>query len=719
MRKLLWMVILFWITISLSAKKIGIALSGGGARGFAQIGMLKVLEEEGIYPDYIAGTSIGAIVGAMYAMGYTASEMEALALMIDWQELFSDAYTRRDLNLAQKRWAEYGNVHFEIDEEGSFRIPQGMISANNINLELFRLFAATSHIESFNRLPIPFRCVATNLISGNMRVFDQGSLMQAVRASMSIPSILKPFELADSIYIDGGISNNLPVEQLIDMGAEISIAMKTSSGLRPANKLNNFFQVYDQTLNIGITRNVSRSITEADLVLDPLLDGFSSSNFRQISQIILAGETYARENIAKIRALVEKHNLKTSNTLPPILKTEPLHKVYITSISVEGSKYISSVKIKEYLDIHSGNSYALGTMVDRFQRAWNLQLFHYLYPTLTPNENGWHLTIHVGEKTRNSIALSNAYSTDEGLAVGTILSLNNYLSRDSRLVAEARVGGSNELNIDFVRNFGERFGVYYRIFPYINEKTLYVYENHERIHSIGSLESGATGGVGFLLFDQAILETYGFHYYTKLYRKIADIDALEDDFAVTGTGIKAYHESTNDFYFPMNGSKVLSKLTFSRNIAKNDLVYGKYVFDSETFFPVGDGVAIKLRFSYGANFDKNDELGFDPFYLGGSEGFYGYRKYEVSAPFYKRYDIGLRFNPNRNLFVDTGLQGLNHANSDIWSPHQDIFFTTYAGIGYRTIFGPLQLMGALNEDRSFKVLANIGFTKDIFAFSRR
>lgn len=208
------------------ASGIGYALSGGGARGFAHVGILKVLEEEGIQPDYIAGTSIGAIIGAFYALGYNAAEIESLSLNINWESIFDERQSRNDLYIGQKRWAPFGNAEFEIDDAWKMQLPSSVYSGVNLNLELFRAFSIASKQREFRSFPIPFAAIGTDLLNGDPKVFDQGSLMQALRASMSIPSLLLPFAVDGRLYIDGGISQNLPIDLVKQMGATNVIGFK-------------------------------------------------------------------------------------------------------------------------------------------------------------------------------------------------------------------------------------------------------------------------------------------------------------------------------------------------------------------------------------------------------------------------------------------------------------------------------------------------------------
>lgn len=713
--KFIILLLLIWQFNTLMAQKVGYAFSGGGARGFAQIGILKVLEAEGIYPDYISGTSIGAVVGALYAMGYSAAEIEELATEINWQETFRDSFERRDLNIGNKRWAPYGNLSFEIGDNWQFYLPQSMIAANAINLELFRLFAPVSAIRDFSALPIPFSCISTNLLTGNMHVFREGSLMQAVKSSMSIPSIIQPFEISDSLYIDGGISRNLPVEEVLEDGADFIFAFKTNSGLRPRQRINNLFQVFDQTVNISITKNVKASVNDCDFLFEPDLDIFNASDFRNLTQIIAAGEEYALSRIDEIRAIRREIGGKANHRVKP----EPLYTLKIEAIEIEGNVHISSTKIREYLGLKPGRTYTLNSIVRSCTAVWNLQLFHFIYPELVPVDDAYKLIIHLKERGRKSLSINNSYTTEDALVAGAVLSLNNYISRNSSFLAEIKLGGKNELNIDFVRNFGETWGVYYRLFPYINEKTLYVYDDHLKVNSIGSLETGLTTGIGFFVANKAVLESYAYHYNTKLYRKIAGTDDMNNKLSVSGLGLKLLHENQDDFFFPMNGSRVVSKLSFSRNLEVEDVTYGKFVTELENLEPITRSLSLSLKFDYGANFNKEDNLSFDPFYLGGSEAYPGYQKYELSAPFYKIYSAALRYNPVNNHFLDFGVHGINYANRDIWSPEQNIKLCVYAAYGYSSIAGPLKLLVSLSDDKRINTYLNLGYSTDIFAFSRR
>jgi NTE family protein len=275
-------------------EKIGLALSGGGARGLAHIGVLKVIDELEIPVDCIAGTSTGAIIGGLYAMGYSGAEIEDIVLGITWKDIFDEKICREDVYIGEKRWGPFANIYFALDDKFIPKLPQAFLSGNNLVNKLFEIFYPV-HINDFNELPIPFRCVATNILTGEITVFEEGSLHEAIRASMSFPSIIKPFELHNQLYVDGGIVKNLPVEAARSMGADIVIGIKTNSGLRSKEELKSLIDVLDQTINLQITRNIGESIDACEFLIEPDLEDISLLDFSQKQRIINLGELAARE----------------------------------------------------------------------------------------------------------------------------------------------------------------------------------------------------------------------------------------------------------------------------------------------------------------------------------------------------------------------------------------------------------------------------------------
>ncbi|MCK9556851.1 MAG: patatin-like phospholipase family protein [Candidatus Cloacimonetes bacterium] len=701
------------------ATGIGYALSGGGARGFAHIGVLKVLEEEGLKPDYISGTSIGAVIGAFYAMGYNASQIESLAINIDWYRLLQDNVPRRDLYVGQKRWAPYGNTILELDEKWNPKLPTSLYKANNLNLELFELYAPASGIRDFNKLDIPFSCIATDLQKGTGKEFVNGSLWQAVRASLSVPSLILPFKVGESLYIDGGISQNLPIAEVKQMGAGLVLAIKVNSSLREEENLESIIDILDQTINIGISRNLQKNLDQCDLLLEPELSPYSSQDFKHVDQIIAIGEDYARKNIDQIRLFIQSNNIEPRSIPRYNQHEEPIFQV--NKLEGSGNERISLAKIREYLGIKIPGRYNAEEISTAARRALNSQYFNVLYPELIPDDKGGYiLRIIVNEKQAKSLTLNTAYNNEEKLTAGVVLNINNKLLKNSRLLAQAVLGGKNELNIDYVKNFGDLWGIYYRLFSYINEKTLYAYnEDHYQVNSSKSLEWGATAGLGIFSIHNIIGEGFLYYSNTSLYRGISETDMPSRYYSVAGFGVKAYYESLDDYLFPMQGVMMKGKFNFAREEELSDYLYSSFRGKAEAYIPITHNLSADVGLSVGTYFDSQASQRFDFFTLGGIDEFKGYSRYEISAPHFRIMQLGFVSEPWKDVFLKAGLQGLSYSDGEFVA---DVFSDQscyYAGLGIRPYRLPMRFFVALNKRNVLNTMFSIGYDGDIFHFSRK
>jgi len=267
MKKIIISLTLILIYVLLDAESIGLALSGGGARALAHIGVIKVIDEQQIPIDYIAGTSVGAVVGGLYALGYSGSEIEKLILDLEWDKILDDSILRSDVYISQKRWLPNSNIYFDLNDKFSPKLPQAFVPGNNLINELFDLTYNASDIFCFDDLKIPFRCVSTNILTGEKRVFSEGSLHEVMRASMSFPSVISPFQLDNELYIDGGIVCNLPSKIVKNMGADFIIGIDFSSGLKKDEQLVSLIDVLQQTISINMSENIEESREICDLLI--------------------------------------------------------------------------------------------------------------------------------------------------------------------------------------------------------------------------------------------------------------------------------------------------------------------------------------------------------------------------------------------------------------------------------------------------------------------
>ena len=275
-------------------ERVGLVLSGGAARGLAHIGVLKALEEQGVVIDAIAGTSMGAVVGGLYAAGYSIAELEQLATELDWQQALSDAPPREDIPFRRKQDDRDFLVKQKLSfrDDGTLGLPLGVLQGQNLAVLLEKLFARAGAVDDFDDLPIPFRAVAADISTGEAVVFSHGHLALAVRASMSIPAVLTPVEVDGRLLVDGGISNNIPVDIARSMGVDRVIVVDIGSPLASTESLQTVFNILNQSVALLTRRNSEAQLAtlqQQDILIQPELAGFGITDFARAQGMMDAG----------------------------------------------------------------------------------------------------------------------------------------------------------------------------------------------------------------------------------------------------------------------------------------------------------------------------------------------------------------------------------------------------------------------------------------------
>jgi NTE family protein len=287
--------------------KVGLVLSGGGARGIAHVGVLKVLEELQVPVDAIAGTSMGAVVGGLYASGMSAAEIEALVQTLDWQSSFRDRSPRRDLDYRRKQEERRFLVRLPVGfGADGFRLPRGLIQGQKLTQVLREKTLPVAAIDDFDRLPVPFRAVATDIENGQAVILGQGDLTHAMRASMSAPGVFAPVELDGRLLVDGGLANNLPVDIARALGVDVVIAVDVGYEPQPREQLDTAIAMSNQMIAVLIQRETDRQralLTAGDLLLKPALGNLSSLDFERVGQFLRRGEEAARALAPRLAAL--------------------------------------------------------------------------------------------------------------------------------------------------------------------------------------------------------------------------------------------------------------------------------------------------------------------------------------------------------------------------------------------------------------------------------
>jgi len=354
--------------------RLGLVLSGGGARGLAHVGTLKMLDSLQIEVDYIAGTSMGGIIGAFYAMGYSGEEIEEQLLKIQWRDLFHDNPSRATLPFFRKR--ETGRYQLSLGFTGFKPTPpSGLIFGQNISRTLVRYTFPFEVMRDFDRLPIPFRCVAIDLITGQQVVLGRGSLARAMRASMAIPTVLSPVSWGDSLLVDGGTVNNLPVDV---------------SKFRERQQLDSALAVMGQWFTVADFERRRLNIENADVIIRPDIAEFTMLDFspERIREIIRRGETAAREFLPELLALQSAHGLypepgETTRAPGDSLVPGPV----IAQVRISGARYIGSDTIRRLLGLDAGDELLVDDLNRRVDEMYSLGYFEQIQYEVIPNSN--------------------------------------------------------------------------------------------------------------------------------------------------------------------------------------------------------------------------------------------------------------------------------------------------------------------------------------------
>lgn len=312
MKKYILLTFLFFNSLLLlsqvqSKSKVGLVLSGGGAKGFAHIGVLKVLEEAGVKIDYIGGTSMGSVVGGLYASGYNATQIDSIFQSTNFNELINDFIPRSSKNFYEKRNDELYALVLPFDKF-KIGIPEALSKGMyNFNL-LSRLTRNVRHIRDFNQLPIPFLCIGSNIETGTQVILDRGNLAQAMIASSAFPSLFSPVEIDGELLVDGGVTNNYPIDEIRKLGADIIIGVDVQDDLRDRNSLKDATKILVQITNLHSIEKMKSNIEKTDIYIKPDIKDYGVISFDKGKEIIKKGEDATFSVYEKLKVLGEQAN---------------------------------------------------------------------------------------------------------------------------------------------------------------------------------------------------------------------------------------------------------------------------------------------------------------------------------------------------------------------------------------------------------------------------
>lgn len=681
--------------------KIGLSLAGGGAKGFAHIGVLKVLDSLGVKIDYISGTSMGAIVGGLYASGYTGKEIEKIVMDTDFYNIIANEKTRQETSFFSKSNDKY--ILTIPVQDGKINVLPKAISTGQKNIYLLKeLFKNVSAIDDFSKLPIPFLCIGTNLESGKMQIFDKGDLVSSIMASSAFPSLMDPVKIGDSLYIDGAMTINYPSKPLKDRGIDIVIGVDLSQGLASAKDLQSAISILNQVIDYGIQKETINQYKYTDINIHPDLKGMGATSYDAKKTILDSGYAEAQKYIEPL-SLLPKREIN--------LLRAPTNSIYsnvykIDSLILENNRIFAKnyVQGKMGLRLPSLQTYGgINKMIDKLYATNNYKLIN--YDVIHQNERNY-LKLNVTEDdTRFFLKFGLHY--DEIFKTGLLLNATakRLLFRNSIISLDIVVGDQPRYYFNYFIDNGyiPGFGVYASGMSLdLKDIDSNVYEewnwfrNEAFIQSIWKDKYAIGGGISHDYFETKFLGVGDYinsKSFINPYVFIKSDTQNDKSFPTRGILINAEGKILDLLNDENEGQTFQAKVTSQLNFPINTkFTYRLGLFGGLT---IGENLPNYYRYRIGGIFAQN---------LGNFTPFQGYEFGQISSDNLLTASNSIQYNVHNNYYLEATVSLANFFN-DV--KVDDIFHITAASAGvtagYKSPFGQIKF----NFSRSLTLENNI------------
>ena len=548
-------------TVAQNNPKLAFALSGGGSKGIAQVGTIKVLEEAGIRPDLITGTSIGSILGGLYAIGYSIEDLEKLALELDWQYYFNDELERVHFPIEERLASDRYQLKFPF-KEGSIALPTGFVKGQKISLLLSRLTIPAHGITDFDDFDIPFRAIATDFETGQAVVYGSGDLADALRASMSIPSVFEPCEIDEKLLIDGGVARNLPVQDALDLGADQVIAIDIGAPLYKKDELSSILDILEQTGSYKMADSNKQQTELADLVIRPQIEDISGLSFDQNDTLMARGQKAAIKMLPEIRQLV-----KTPIDQKPRGVTIP-KVVNVVAFEVEGCDEKQVKTVKNLLQIRTPKKYKLDDIENRLKKLYGSGLIKLVKYRLLEVEEGYRLIVDVATQKGELIQIGANYDANYKAALLLNLTLRNRIFTGSKLSLDLKLSENPSFYFDYFAYTSGRPNIGWHIGSKVNIYPGFSYVDGKKEDQFRMRHYNLHGNISSALNNQFLISTgLGLERYV---RSEEFFDPEEDDLRLDQYYFQLnFTRDTYDrLHFPTEGSqlKFEGKYSFGREL---------------------------------------------------------------------------------------------------------------------------------------------------------
>ncbi|MFI8740359.1 patatin-like phospholipase family protein [Stutzerimonas zhaodongensis] len=701
--------------------RTGLVLSGGAARGLAHIGVLKALEEQGVQIDAIAGTSMGAVIGGLYAAGYSVDELEKLALELDWQQVLSDDPPREDIPFRRKQDDRDFLVKRKLSfrDDGSLGLPLGVIQGQNLALLLERLLVHASDIRDFDRLPIPFRAVATDIANDKKVIFRSGHLPQAIRASMSIPAVFAPVEIDGRLLVDGGMVDNVPMDVARDMGVDRLIVVDIGTPLLPREQLLTVVDVLNQSITMMTRRNSEAQLATLrpeDLLVQPMLAAFGSTDFGRAEQLIDAGYRAADALGGRLATMRSESGGNLSLSLAR--SAEPRTPL-ITAVRIENDSKVGDAVIRRHIRQQIGKRLDVQDLQKDMGTLYGLDYFEQVEYRIAHGKPGNTLVVTAREKRsgtdylRLGINLSDDFRGDSAFNIGASFRKNGINELGAEWLTRLQLGDRQEFFSEFYQplDAGSRWFVAPNLIA--QAQNVEAILNNDPIAEYRLQRYGYGLSLGRQIANNGEIRFGVGQAWGEADVRVGDQQLPDFSFEEGYYQLRYSFDTVDDVDFPREGEDIGLTLRQYDPSLGSDRRYRQWEFRLDKAFSFGlDTLVFGGR--YGRTLD-DAEIVTSSFLLGGARQLSGFRQDALSGQ-----NISLarmiyyrRMTPRSFLPLDFPLYlGASLERGRAWN-NDNAFDSGYinAGsifIGYETPLGPLNFSYGLNDEAERALYLNLG-----------
>jgi NTE family protein len=505
--------------------KVGLVLSGGGAKGFAYIGLLRVIMEAGLPVDYVGGSSIGSIIGGLYAIGYHPDSIAKMIRSQHWDDLLKDNLKRSYVAYEEKEYGEKSIVTLPIRNK-KVTLSASMYYGQEINLLLNYYFSPAFKVNDFRKLQTPFLCMGTDILTGEGVVLDKGYLPMAVRASMSIPGYFSPTYYQGRYLVDGGVVNNYPVEQVKEMGAQVIIGGDVQSGLAGSiDKLSSLTAILDQVMSF--------SRVEANQIGDSLTDlkvafkmDFGMMDFESYDSIIAFGERVARKHYPAIKRLADSLNAIEFRELKSF-KAKPLDSVRFEDIIVKGNSKMPHRYFASMFPRSNRGKISLSDLQNKIRLLYGTHFFDYIFYEIETSNGKTNLVLNVKEGEPGYLSAGIHFDNDYNGSILVSGAFRNVLGNKTKLFADVVLGINPRFRTMYLANWGRKAGLGAAFQAYSFKFDLF--ENNLKVNKLAFTNYEITAFVDYT-FNNAYNFRAGFEYEYFQFKQDVHVDTTLDQF---------------------------------------------------------------------------------------------------------------------------------------------------------------------------------------------